>query len=519
MATRRLHATKDTSNIPARRQTSLDLPSIPFSTARSVFGMIHPMSQRSATPAPNRRQIGVWDSVSIVVGIVIGVGIHETAPTVFNFAGSARVAMAFWILGGVISLAGALCYAELASAYPRSGGEYCYLSRAYGRFPGFLFGWSQLTVVRTGNVGMMAFIFAEYAAKLWGLGSAQTVALAIAAPLVFSGLNILGVAVGTRTQNALTILKLIGFSSIIVAGLVWGDGGTATATTATSTAGEASLGLALLFVLFTYGGWNDAALVTSEIKDCRKNIVRSLIIGVAIITGVYLLVNMAYLRAMGFEAARDSTGIAAEALKLAFGPIGAKIMSIIVMISALGAVNGIVFTGARIYATMGEDHRFFAWLSRWHPKFGTPVWSLLAESAITIALILILGTETGRSVIDRILMTFSFDAIAWQGRPFNNLFQWCAPFFWLFFFLTGISVFVLRRKEPNVDRPFQMPLYPVAPLVFCASSAWCLWSSITYAGKLLFLGSIPALIGIGIYLFSQEAAATKDPPENEPPIS
>ena len=445
-----------------------------------------------------RQQLSVWDSVSIIVGIVIGVGIHETAPTVMAFAGSATMTMLFWVAGGVLSLMGALCYAELASAYPRSGGEYCYLTKAFGRPTGFLFGWSQLTVVRTGNVGMMSFIFAEYAAKLWNLGSTATIVLAIAAPLTFSGLNILGVVIGTRTQNALTILKLIGFTAIAIAGLVLGEGapeGT------TSTAATPNLGLALLFVLFTYGGWNDAALVTAEIKDSRRNIVRSLVIGVAVITGVYLLVNTAYLNAMGYEAAKQSSGIAAEALRLAFGDHAARIMSVIVMISALGAVNGIIFTGARIYATMGEDHRFFAWLSRWHPKLGTPIWSIIAESAITVALILVLGTESGRGMIDASLKAFGWQ-IEWSGRPFNNLFQWCAPFFWLFFFGAGLSLFVLRRKEPEVERPFKTPLYPVTPLGFCAASGWCLYSSIDYAGKLLFLGAVPVLLGIFVYLWS-----------------
>ena len=323
--------------------------------------------EQTPSPASERQQLGVWDSVSIIVGIVIGVGIHETAPTVFAMSGSAGTAMALWIAGGVISLLGALCYAELASTYPRSGGEYCYLTNAYGRTTGFLFGWSQLTVVRTGNVGMMSFIFAEYAAKLWGFSTTGTIVLAIAAPLTFSVINILGVMIGKRTQNGLTILKLLGFGLIAIAGLFFSNG-EPSAVRVAAEAPTPMLGLAMLFVLFTYGGWNDAVLVTSEIRDNRRNIVRALITGVAIITGVYLLVNAAYLNALGYAAARQSNGIAAECLRLVFGETGARVMSVIVMISALGAVNGIVFTGARIYATMGEDHRFFAWLSRWHPK-------------------------------------------------------------------------------------------------------------------------------------------------------
>ena len=475
------------------------------------------MPKRESQNKTRRGQLGVWDSVSIIIGIVIGVGIHETAPTIFNNAGGPWTAMMCWVAGGVLSLLGALCYAELASAYPRSGGEYHYLTRAYGRFAGFLFGWSQLAIVRTGNVGMMAFIFAEYAGNLWGLSHAGKVTAAIAAPLTLSALNILGIVIGTRIQNALTILKLAGFSAIIISGLFWGTGGEGADAAALSQAPrEISLGFAMLMVMFTYGGWNDAALVTGEIRESRRNIVRSLILGVTIITAVYLLVNVAYLKALGYDAARQSDGIAANALKLAFGPWGYKLMSVIVMISALGAVNGIIFTGARIYATMGEDHRFFAWLARWHPRLGTPVWSFAAESAITVALILLLGTETGRSLIDRSLDVFHFAAIAWQPRPFGNLLQWAAPFFWLFFLMTVTSLFILRRKDPDRERPFRAPFYPFTPLVFCAAAAWCLYCSIDYAGKLLILGAIPTLIGAGIYLFSRQPNATKDTSKNEP---
>tara|TARA_Y100001934_G_scaffold8673_1_gene11760 strand:+ start:3185 stop:4582 length:1398 start_codon:yes stop_codon:yes gene_type:complete len=458
-----------------------------------------------AASNPDRQQLGVWDSVSIIIGIVIGVGIHETAPIVMANAGSAGTTMWCWVAGGILSLAGALCYAELASTYPRSGGEYWYLTRAFGRSTGFVFGWSQLTVVRTGNVGLMSFIFAEYAAKLWNLGSTATILLAIAAPLTFSGLNILGVVVGKRTQNALTILKLIGFAGIAFSGLVYGGDISKTAPAEPITP---NLGFAMLFVLFTYGGWNDAVLVTAEIKDNRKNIVRSLVIGVAVITGVYLLVNAAYLNALGFDAARKSSGIAAKALGLVFGDHAARLMSVIVMISALGAVNGIIFTGARIYATMGEDHRFFAWLSRWHPKFGTPVWSILAESTITVALILVLGTAAGRTGIDDLLGVFGWQAITWEGRPFNNLFQWCAPFFWIFFVLTGLSQLVLRIRDKGIERPFKTPLFPLTPIVFCGTSAWCLYSSATYAGKLLFLGAAPVAIGYGVYVWSSKGETT-----------
>ena len=473
------------------------------------------MPTREKNEQAARGQLSVWDSVSIIIGIVIGVGIHETAPIIFESAGGPWKAMLCWVAGGVLSLLGALCYAELASAYPRSGGEYHYLTRAYGRCAGFLFGWSQLTIVRTGNVGLMSFIFAEYAAKLWGFNHAQTIAAAIVAPLTLSAFNILGVVIGTRIQNALTLLKLAGFSAIVVSGLVWGKGGDEALAVAATMPPEVSLGFAMLMVMFTYGGWNDAALVTAEIRDNRKNIVRSLVIGVTIITAVYLLVNAAYLKALGYDAARQSTGIAATALKLAFGPWGCKLMSVIVMVSALGAINGIIFTGARIYATMGEDHRFFGWLARWHPKLGTPVWAFVAESAITAALILLLGTEGGRMLIDRCLAVFHFAAIEWKARPFENLLQWAAPFFWLFFLMTVLSLFLLRRKDPDLERPFKVPGFPVTPMVFCLASAWCLYCSIAYAGKLLILGAIPTLIGAGIYLFSRRPDATKDPSKNE----
>src|SRR5437762_389498 len=216
-------------------------------------------------PQPIQAQLGLWDAVSIIIGIVIGAGIYETPPLIFKMVPGPWWGMGVWALGGLLSLAGALCYAELASTYPRSGGDYVYLTRAFGPWLGFLFGWAQLVVIRTGNIGMMAYVFADYAIRLWDFGQGEprrldatqvTFVYAVVAVTVLSVLNILGVVFGKGTQNVLTAAKVLGLGGILVAGFLSPAGVSAPV----KESNGVSLGLAMVLVLYTYGGWNDAAL-------------------------------------------------------------------------------------------------------------------------------------------------------------------------------------------------------------------------------------------------------------------
>lgn len=455
----------------------------------------------SAEAGPGRGKLGLWDTVSLILGIVIGAGIYETAPLIFQNVASPVVALAVWIVGGLLSLTGALCYAELATAYPRSGGDYVYLSRAYGPWAGFLFGWCQLSVLMTGSIGMMAYIFASYAARLFGTGTGSEACFAGAAVLLITAVHMGGVVLGKRAQNLLTLTKVIGIGGILLAGFLWPKAGAAVAAPAGAASASGSLGLAMILVLYTFGGWNDAALVTAEVNENRRNIPRALVLGTLLLTLIYVLINAAYMLGLGFEGARQSRAIAADVLQQPLGVWGGRVMSVLVMISALGAVNGLVYTGSRIYSTLGEDYRAFGPLARWHARWRAPVQSLAWQAGITLALILLVGTAAGQGLINTVLGWVGLKGLAWAGLGgFETLLRCTAPVFWMLFFLTGAGLLVLRVREPAIARPFKVPLYPLLPVIFCGMCAYMLYSAVEYAGKLALVGAVPVVLGLILYL-------------------
>jgi amino acid transporter len=521
---------------------------------------------------PVKGTLGLLDAVSIIVGIVVGAGIYQTAPTILFMSGSGQVAMAAWAIAGVLSFVGALCYAELATTYPRDGGDIVYLSRAYGKWAGFLFGWVQLTVILTGSIGMMAFVFANYAIRLFstfdvGLGYYSAFAFAGGAILILTVSNVLGVVVGKTIQNVLTLAKVAGLGAIIVAGFMAPTEGAFNERNEAFSGFPPLIGVALVLILYTYGGWNDAAFVAAEVRDGRKNITRALLIGILIITVLYLLVNFAYVYSLGFNAASGSKQIAADVLDRGFGRGGVRLMCVLVMISSLGAVNGLIFTGARVYATVGKDYSILGWMAGWSRGRSTPVPALVTQGVLALALVFLVGTEAGREGINWLLnktatkmvenkvkdkdgkettvMVEDKDGnkvaekvpgghvlppIKWEKAAqddesaggiiatnlakdsFDKLLAFSSPVFWLFFLLTGLSVFVLRERDRNVERPFKVPLYPELPLVFCIGCAYMLYNSTAYPleqgwkGGVVLLGILPLLIGLVLYRFTRVRA-------------
>jgi len=244
-----------------------------------------------------KQELSLFDSTCIIVGIIIGAGIYETAPTVARCMGSGPGVLAIWLAGGFLALTGALCYAELATTYPREGGDYVYLTRAYGRWAGYIFGWSQLAVVRPGDIALMAFIFARYAQILFAPFTDSRLFYAATAIVVLTAINILGVKAGKWTQNLLTVTKVLGLVGISIAGLAAPEQAATLAQPEAFTWG--GLDLALILVLFTFGGWNEMAYVAAEIKRPNRNIVRALVIGTVAVTTLYLLINSAFLSALG----------------------------------------------------------------------------------------------------------------------------------------------------------------------------------------------------------------------------
>jgi amino acid transporter len=447
--------------------------------------------------------LGLWDAVSIIVGIVVGTAIFRATAPVFDGAGGPCAALGLWVGGAVLTLCGALTYAELATTYPRDGGDYEYLRRAFGPWCGFLFAWVQLTAVISGNIAIMAYAFADYGVRLWPAVKEQAIWLTLAPVVVLSLLNAAGVVAGKAAQNLLTSAKVLGLAAVVVAALFAGGGG-AQEEAASAAGGEAraNWGLALVFVLYAYGGWGHAVFVAAEVRDERRNLPRSLVIALAGIALIYLAVNGAYLHVLGYEAVRRSATPAADVMEAICGPWGGRVVGGLVMLSALGAINGMILTGTRVYATWGEDYPAFGWLRAWNQKLGSPIHAILVQGIVAVLLILLVGTLTGHRWFDRVLESVGASGLAWEKYlgGFEVLVAGSAPVFWGFFFLGGLTAIVLRVKDRDVERPFVMPWYPLPALVFCASSLYMLWSSWDYARWLTLVGVVPLVIGAALLL-------------------
>lgn len=390
-----------------------------------------------------KSMLSVWDAVALIVGIVIGAGIFETPSLVASNAGSPSIALLIWCVGGAISLVGALCYAELATAYPHPGGSYYYFQRAFGNNIAFLFAWARLTVLQTGSIVLLGFVFGDYASQVFSLGDYSASIYAAIAIILFSGLNILGIQQSKWTQNWLAVAQVLGLLAVIVVGLFFTPPSSPTISPAPTS--QSNLGLAMVFVLLTYGGWNEAAHISAELRDVRRNMSRSLLWSIGIITLLYLLINFAYFHGLGFSRIVDSQAVAADLMRIKIGNWGVVSISLLVSIATLCSLNATIFTGARTNYALGRDFRLFTWIGSWRERAKTPVNALLVQGAIALLLVL-LGTFT--------------------RKGFETMVEYTTPVFWFFFLLTGISLIVLRMREPECDRPFRVPLYPFTPLLF-----------------------------------------------------
>ena len=433
--------------------------------------------QAAAETAKPQQTFGVFDAAMMVVGIVIGAGIFKAPSIVAGSVSTEAVFIGLWVAGGVISLVGALCYAELGSAYPNAGGEYHFLTRAFGDKVGFLFAWARMSVVQTGAIAAIAFVFGDYASQLLPLGAKSSVIYALLGVIGITALNIIGTRESRLAQNSITVALALAIATVIIAGLLLGGGAKASAAPAASS-GPMFSQLALIFILLTYGGWNEAAYLTAEIRDPRRNVVRALLYGIVTVTVIYVLLNVAYLNVLGLDGMKASKAVAADLMQATLGGAGATVLSLIVIAASLSTLNGTAFTGARTNYALGRDYAMFGALGRWREGSNTPVNALLAQGAIALTLV--------------ILASFTPDG-------FETMVAYTAPAFWLFFMLTGISLFFLRRQEPVNRDHFRVPLYPVTPLLFCAMCAFMLYSSTSYALS-KDPSSLGAQLGIGVLL-------------------
>jgi len=433
--------------------------------------------------------LGLREAVMLIVGVVIGAGIFKAPSMVAGMAGTPEWMFGAWLLGGLVSLAGALCYAELATAYPSAGGDYHFLHRAYGRGVSFLFGWARFSVITTGSIALLAFVFGDYLHQALPLFAGQATigpaVYAVAVIAVLWAVNSRGIRAGASTQSWLTGLEILGLLLIVVAALWLASQGTTAPGTGTPPApapsGQApspgAFGLAMVFVLLTFGGWNEAAYISAELKDKHRNMVRALVLSIVLITVLYLLVTWAYWRGLGLQGMAKSEALAADLMRVAFGSVGEKVIAAMVALAALTSINATMIVGARTNYALARDWPQLGKLSLWDGERGTPTNAMHLQN---VAALLLVGLG------------------AWTGSGFRSMVEFTAPVFWLFFLLAGVSLFVLRAREPHVERPFRVPLYPLVPIVFCASCAYMLWSSLSYVSSQSFGGLNAAWVGVAV---------------------
>ena len=429
------------------------------------------------------RRIGLWTAVAILVGTTIGSGIFRSPAGIATRLPGPLPLASVWVVGGIFALCGALTLAEVASAYPRTGGVYVFIREAWGRLSAFLFGWSELVMIRAAALGAISTTFAEYFIRVLGYDpgiapySAYVHYVAAAAIIVTAAFNYVGVRTAGAVQNVTTLAKVGGLLFIIVFAFGLGlpqTGGHYTPATPPGSFTIAGFGLALVSVLWVYDGWADVSFVAGEVENPRRNLPRALIIGTCGIIAIYLLANLAYLAVLPVEEIRTSKLVAADVAERLVGQIGVALVATVVMISTFGGLNGSMFTGPRVLFAMADDGLLFRRMATVHPRFKTPSTSI-AVVAILAAIFVLAGTFEQLA-----------DAFVTAIVPF--------------YALAVAAVFPLRRRA-GYDPSFRVPGYPFVPLLFVLSTIFLLVNAIIdESSRVATLGVLGGIVaGIPVY--------------------
>lgn len=442
--------------------------------------------QGRENPPELRRALGFFDATMVVVGGIIGAGIFINPYIVAQRLDSPTWVLSAWVLGGLVAMAGALTFAELGVIHPKVGGHYAYLREAFHPLLGFLYGWALLFMIETGAIAAVALTFAEYTLRLLGREGAEAIPLAFAAIVLVGGINALGIKPGSRVLNVLVVLKVLALALLIGFGLlVPVDGSVASVVATLPAAGSGgshlpalALGAALIPVMFSFGGWQNANYVAEEIKDPKRNLPRSLILGTAIVVVVYVLVNWIYLRTLGHAGLAGTLTPAADAARVTMGPMGDRFLALTISVSTFGFLNLTMLAPTRVYYAMARDGVFLSSVARLHPRFRSPTRAIFLQTGLALVLLF------------------------WKN--YAQLVDYVVFADWVFFGLAGASLFVFRRRIPLSERPegtFKTPLYPLVPGLFTAVAVYIVLSSFWSDPKGSFLGLLLLATGIPAFFF------------------
>ena len=426
-----------------------------------------------------KRVLSLLDATMINAGGIIGSGIFMVPAAVAMFTGSASLFFMVWIAGGVVSLFGALSVAELGAAMPKAGGQYVYLSEAYGPVWGYLYGWSAVAVINTASIAAVGVAFSEYLRFFFPITDISIKGIAVATIILLTIINILDVKSGARFQNLFTISKLGAIFGIIILGLVMEGGSNQNLNPFFSdqsfTELVGPLGLAMVSVLWTFDGWIFITYVAGEVKNPGRNIPLSLIFCMLIVISIYLLLNYVLIFTLGFTGMNGSDLVVSDAASVFLGNKGAAIVTLIILISLIGANNGQVLTSARINYAMAKNKLFFYQASQIHPRFKSPANALIIQ-CVWASLLTFTGT-------------------------FNQLITYIIFASWIFYGMSAGAVIILRKKKPDMDRPYKTPAYPWIPIIFIFFAIFLTINTIMEAPRDATIGAGIILAGLPLYYY------------------
>jgi APA family basic amino acid/polyamine antiporter len=429
-----------------------------------------------------RRDLTLFDTINLVVGTIIGSGIFLVPSEIARAVHTPGWMLAVWVIGGILTMLGALSLAELGAALPEAGGIYTFITRGFGRLWGFLCGWMLFTVATSGSIATLGAAFPIYLGAFVPLTPVTSKLASIAAIVLLTWINIIGVKNGARVGNVLTALKVGGLVVMVaVIFLLPGpapDAASAVPPLPSGPVPVAAIGVALVAVLWAYEGWHDISFAAGEIHEPQKNFPRGVILGVAIVITLYLLANLAYLRVLTAAEIAATDRVALAAMTRITGEWGGKLLTAAILCSILGAMNALILAGPRAYYQMAKDGLFIERVSRVHPRWRTPVEALLFQGLWSAFLVLFIG-------------------------GFSQLFTYVIFGGWIFYALAVLSVIALRRKEPGLPRPFRVPGYPLVPILFAATAFAIVANTLVATPRESILGLAFIALGIPVYFLQR----------------
>ena len=429
-----------------------------------------------ASEGQPRRHVSSAYVAMLAVAMVVGAGIFKSPALVADAAGSPVWLFAAWIIGGLITMIGALCYAELATAFPDPGGDYHFLRLAYGRGWSFLFAWARFTVINSGSIALLGYVLGDYLNVLAPLGSIGPPLYAALSVVVLTAFNLRGAG---RSNDAadygLTSLEVVGLLAMVAAAIALILQGVPSVDSGALAASPPpnSFGFALVYALLAFGGWSEVATLSAEVRDPRRGMARALVIAVVVITALYVAVNWAFWYGLGIAGLAASATPAADLIAKAFGPWAGLVTALAIAFAVITSINATIVVGARTTYACAHDWPALRGLGAWDEKRQIPAAAILAQGGISLALVV-------------------FGAFY---KGFATLVDYTAPVYWLFLAMSGLAVMVMRVRKPNADRPFRTPLYPVLPMIFVLSSLAMLVSSLSYVTR---ESGVGALVSLGV---------------------